>query len=161
MANVFDWLFGKRSDALYDAMHDKRTGLYNYNGFQMLYRDSDQGHSAVIIIELMDCQNMPYKMIEKDMKRLGQAVKKAFRSVDHICRIKTDEIAVIMARMDSSMREVAERKVHFLIDAAKPDSLTVGIAFGDRENPKGDLYHDAISALNRARIQGRDSCVVF
>ena len=161
MAGMFDWLFGKKTDALYDAMHDKKTGLYNNNGFQMLYRDADQGHSAVIIIELMDCQNMPYKMIEKDMKMLANAVKKEFRSVDHICRIKTDEIAVIMARMDSGKREVLEEKIARLIDAAKPDSLTVGIAFGDRENPNGDLFHDAVSALNRARIQGRDSCVIY
>ena len=120
--NPIDWLFGKKNDALYDAMHDKKTGLYNNNGFEMLYRDTDTKHSAVIIIELMDCQNMPYRMIEKDMRRMADEIRKSFRSVDDICRIRTDEIAIIMARMDTSKREVAEKKMEHLFEAVKPDS---------------------------------------
>lgn len=159
--NLYEWFFGKQKSALYLATHDKNTGLYNSNGFDMLYRDADRKHSAMIIIELMDCQNKPYRMIEKDMRRMADEIRKSFRSVDDICRIRTDDIAIIMARMDTSKREVAEKKMEHLFEAVKPDSIVAGIAFGDRENPKADLFHDAVSALNRARINGRDSYVVF
>jgi PleD family two-component response regulator len=36
----------------YNALHDPLTGLYNYSAFDILFRDSDQEHIAVMIADV-------------------------------------------------------------------------------------------------------------
>jgi len=69
-----------------------------------------------------------------------------------------DELVVIMMNMDSSSRDA----VKVIIDQANvmlqkptddlpPVSLSVGVAFADRENPEGDIFKDADTALYRVK----------
>ena len=74
---------------------------------------------------------------------------------------ETADIAIIMTRMDSSKKDVVSEKVGHLFEKMKPDHLCVGVAFGDRDNPKGDLFLGAMSSLNHARINGQDTFVMF
>ena len=42
-----------------------------------------------------------------------------------------------------------------------PVSLSVGVAFSDRKDPQGDIFHDADSALYRVKEAGRKGCAVY
>ena len=42
-----------------------------------------------------------------------------------------------------------------------PVSLSVGVAFSDRENPQGDIFHDADLTLYKVKEAGRKGCAVY
>ena len=46
-------------------------------------------------------------------------------------------------------------------DDLPPVSLSVGIAFSDRENPQGDIFSDADSTLYEVKEAGRRGCAVY
>jgi GGDEF domain-containing protein len=46
-------------------------------------------------------------------------------------------------------------------DDLPPVSLSVGVAFSDRENPKGDIFKDADTALYRVKEAGRKGCEIY
>ena len=67
-----------------------------------------------------------------------------------------------MTRANSSMRQLVENKINkaneILMnpqDDLPPVSLSVGVAFSDRENPQGDIFEDADLALYRVKEAGR------
>ncbi|MBQ7534562.1 MAG: EAL domain-containing protein [Stomatobaculum sp.] len=162
----------KRDMFTYEALHDPLTGLYNHTAFEVLFHDSDKEHIAVLIADIND-----YAVI-KDGKgracadavalRVSEELKKSFRSVDHICRLKEDEFVVIMTRMTSTMKPLIFDKVEQVNEVLqKPDgevlpvSLSVGVAFSDREKPEGDVFQDADTALLRMKQVRRCGCAVF
>jgi len=105
---------------------------------------------------------------DRVLKRVADILKHSFRSVDIICRIGGDEFVVIMTRVDSSMRDLVIRKIEHANellqnpeDDLPPVSLSVGAAFADRKNPKGDIFKDADTALYRVKAAGRCGCRVF
>ena len=90
--------------------------------------------------------------------RVTDVLKSSFRSVDHICRLKEDEFVVIMTRVTSSQKELVFSKIecvnHALLEGTEdllPITLSVGVAFSDREQPDGDVFQDADTALSRMR----------
>ena len=93
----------------YEAMHDPLTGLYNNSAFEVLFRDADHDHIAVMIASVDG-----YEEFRKEkgkaaadllVKRVAGVLRDYFRSVDSVCRLQEDEFAVIMSRMNSSMRQ--------------------------------------------------------
>jgi 16S rRNA (cytosine967-C5)-methyltransferase len=71
-------------------------------------------------------------------------------------------------RVDSSLRQIVLNKmtkVNDLLQHPKDDlppvSLSVGIAFGDRKNPQGDIFTDADTALYRVKEAGRNGCQIY
>ena len=46
-------------------------------------------------------------------------------------------------------------------DDLMPLSLSVGVAFSDRENPSGDIFQDAAAALQRMQEAGRRGCELY
>jgi GGDEF domain-containing protein len=46
-------------------------------------------------------------------------------------------------------------------DDLPPVSLSVGVAFSDREDPQGDIFKDADTALYRVKEAGRNGCQIY
>jgi len=99
---------------------------------------------------------------------VAEILRHSFRSVDILCRIGGDEFAVVMTRVDSSMRQLVLNKINNANDLLQhpkddlpPVSLSVGVAFSDRENPKGDIFKDADTALYRVKEAGRKGCEIY
>ena len=156
----------------YEALHDAVTGLYNHNAFEMLLRDADQEHIALLVaaIDNYDAivQEHGKDIADLVVKKAADVLRGSFRSVDFICRIGKDEFAVIMARMNSAMRklvfdkvEQANRRLEEIDDALPAISLSVGAAFSDRENPQGDIFYDADTALFRVKKVQRSGCAIY
>ena len=152
----------RKDNYTYDSLHDSLTGLYNNRAFEILFRDADHDHIAVLIADIDD-----YTAIKKNrgrayaddlVCRVANVLRSSFRSVDHICRMKEDEFVVIMSRVTSAQKEMVYSKIEKVngslreeTDGLSPITLSIGLAFSDREQPDGDVFQDADSALQRMR----------
>ena len=156
----------------YEAMHDGLTGLLNRNAYELLYRDTDLDHAALLIADVDDFKGVNdrygHDVGDKILKRVADVLQHSFRSVDQIYRIGGDEFVVIMTRANSTMRQLvldkinqANRVLQQGTEDIPPASLSVGVAFCDRENPQGDLLKDADTALYRVKQSGRCGCAIF
>ena len=95
-------------------------------------------------------------------------LRSSFRSADDICRLKADEFVIIMTRMTAPMHTYVYEKISQVNavlqqpqDELPPLSLSVGVAFSDRENPEGDIFQDADSALMRMKKMRNTGCSVY
>ena len=169
------WSMGmrpRRDRFTYNALHDSLTGLYNYSAFDILFHDSDHDHIAVLIAEIEN-----YAGIERDKGRsytdrvvchIAGILRKNFRSVDHICRLQENEFAVIMTRVTSESRNLVFSKIERVNEELKegtenlaPVTLSVGVAFSDRERPDGDVFQDADTALKRLKEMKQTGYAVY
>lgn len=156
----------------YEAMHDGLTGLLNRNAYEIFYRDTDLDHAALLIIDVDKFKGINdtygHDGGDRVLKRVAEVLRHSFRSVDMIYRFGGDEFVVIMTRANSSMRDLLLEKINqanqLLLqgkDNIPPASLSVGVAFCDRENPQGDLLKDADTALYRVKEAGRCGCAIY
>ena len=156
----------------YDAMHDPCTGLYNQSGYEMLLNDADQAHIALILAHVDGFEALRTErgaaVADRVAVRVAGALRNSFRSVDLLCRISDDAFVVIMTRADSGIRNLIVNKVA-QINAAlgepegdlPPVTLSVGVAFSDRENPGEDILLDAEAAMNRVKGNERGGCEIY
>ncbi|MBQ3379013.1 MAG: EAL domain-containing protein [Clostridia bacterium] len=161
-----------REELSHEASHDRLTGLFNRGAYEMMLESVDVDHMALILVDVDYFKSVNdtygHDIGDKVLKRVAEVLKHSFRSVDIICRIGGDEFVVIMTRADSTMRELVRSKIaraNELLrnptDDLPPVSLSVGVAFSDRENPKGDIFKDADTALYRVKEAGRNGCEIF
>ena len=156
----------------YDATHDPLTGLYNRGAYEMFMQTMDTSHIALMLVDVDKFKTVNdtygHDIGDKILRRVAQTLKSRFRSVDIICRIGGDEFVVILTRVDSSMAQTVKTKIlqanEFLMkedQGLPPVSLSVGVAFADRENPRGDIFKDADTALYIVKEAGRCGCAVY
>ena len=161
-----------KNEFTYDALHDPLTGLYNHTAFEILFHDSDKDHIAVLLADIDGFEKFRAeegrKRAEEVTKKVAAVLRSSFRSVDDICRLRDDEFVVIMTRVTSAMRSQVIDKVEMVNeilqhpeDDLPPLSLSVGIAFSDRENPEGDIFQDADTALARMKEVRQCGCALF
>ncbi len=81
------------------------------------------------------------------LKEVSRLLKNAFRSIDYVCRIGGDEFAVVMVDVNSNLQYTVEDKITSINkELAKAEenlpaiSLSVGVAFSDRENPGESIF---------------------
>ncbi len=161
-----------REELSHEASHDRLTGLFNRSAYEMMLESVDKDHMALILVDVDYFKSVNdtygHDMGDRVLKRVADVLKHSFRSVDVICRIGGDEFVVIMTRADSTMRDLVRNKIARAneilrnpTDDLPPVSLSVGVAFSDRENPKGDIFKDADTALYRVKEAGRNGCEIF
>ena len=154
------------------ASHDPLTGLFNRSAYEMMLESVDMEHVAFIMIDVDNFKSVNdtygHDVGDRVLKRVAQILKHSFRSVDVICRIGGDEFVVLMTRANSSMGDLVRGKIeranYQLMhpeDDLPPFSLSVGVAFSDRENPQGDIFTDADTALYRVKESGRRGCEIY
>ena len=163
---------GPKDKFTYDAMHDPLTGLYNHSAFDILFHDSDKDHIAVMIAtvddykEFRDTHGKAYA--DRVIRRVADVLRSSFRSADDVCRLQEDEFVIIMSRMSSSMRDLVFDKIDQINqelnnppEGEQAISLSVGVAFSERENPQGDVFEDADTALMRMKQMRQTGCAVY
>jgi len=156
----------------YDALHDPVTGLYNGSAFEVLLKDADHDHIALLIMDVIDYENIEASctrnMADRVAIHIADTLRQNFRSVDYICRIRKDEYVVIVTRVVSSQHVLVEEKVTLLnrllkepVDDLPAVSLVVGAAFSDREHPNGGIFEDADTALMRIKDTREKMCEIY
>lgn len=155
-----------------EASHDALTGLFNRGAYDLLMESADTEHMALLLIDVDYFKNVNdtygHDTGDKILKRVADLLRKTFRSVDILCRFGGDEFAVVMTRVDSTLGNLVMDKVNKMNytlqhpeDDLPPVSLSVGVAFSDRENPQGDIFKDADTALYRVKEAGRNGCRIY
>ena len=156
----------------YEATHDSLTGLYNRSAFEKFRETLDMTRSAMLLVDLDYFKNVNdtygHDVGDLALKKTAEVLLSSFRSEDFVCRIGGDEFAVIMVHAGSELRELVERKINTANrtlgdpqDGVPALSLSVGVAFGDRENPTEDIFKDADTALYKAKNAGRRCCAFY
>ena len=157
------------------ATKDGLTKLYIYRHFYTLLeneikRSSRYNHEMTLL--MMDIDNFKsvndtYGHAAGDiiLKKVANLLTNAFRTVDYICRIGGDEFAVIMVQMTSDLSYTITQKIAEINrllanpeDGTPAVSLSVGVAFTDRQNPGNSLFKDADIALYYTKEHGRNGC---
>ena len=96
------------------------------------------------------------------LQKVATLLKRTFRSIDYVCRIGGDEFAIIMVEMTSDLKYTIEEKIEAVnetlskeVDGVPAVSLSVGVAFSDRDNAEDDIFKDADKALYYIKEHGR------
>ena len=156
----------------YNALHDPLTGLYNYSAFDILFRDSDQEHIAVLVADVDNYDRVKREKgsdyANRLICRVADVLKANFRSVDHICRLSENEFVVIVTRVTSRSKEMVFSKVDEINKSLRgedngiePVTLITGIAFSDRSRPDGDVFQDADTALQRMKEMRKSGYSIY
>ena len=154
------------------ASHDALTGLFNRGAYDLLMESADKDHMALILIDVDSFKSINdtfgHAVGDQVLRRVAELLKGSFRSVDILCRTGGDKFAVVMTRVNSSMRQLVLDKIGRINDQLQhpkdglpPVSLSAGAAFSDRQNPQGDLFTDADTALYRVKKAGRMGCEIY
>lgn len=155
----------------HQAEHDALTELLNRGSYEKVLSIYEKGEVPFALI-LMDVDifksvNDTYGHAVGDeiLKKVSRLLKSAFRSVDYVCRIGGDEFAVVMVDVTSNLQYTVEDKITSINkELAKTEanlpaiSLSVGVAFSDRENPGESIFEDADKALYYIKEHGKSGC---
>lgn len=155
----------------YNSLHDPLTGLYNASAYELLFRDADQTHLALLLAEVDGykflCDRYGMTTADQTIKRIADEMRRSFRSVDPICRISQSEFVVIMSRVASSQFETIKEKFDQINqtlsreeDGLPAVSLTAGLAFSDQNDPEADIFRKADAALQKAIEAGNRGSVL-
>ena len=176
VADVYNMIFDENrrnhERLTYGNMHDALTGLYNRSAYDFMRNDLDMSHNALLLVDVdkFKTVNDTYGHDVGDMvlKNVAEVLTYSFRSTDLVFRLGGDEFVVIMTNVNSSIREKVKAKIeqaNVMLQKPKddipPTSISVGVAFGDRDNPEGDIFKDADTALYRVKEAGRCGCVIY
>ncbi|MBR5114019.1 MAG: GGDEF domain-containing protein [Oscillospiraceae bacterium] len=161
-----------RDQLNYDATHDALTGVFNRSVFEKLRSRFEGRDNALLIIDVDKFKSINdlngHDVGDKALCLVASLLQENFRAEDYICRIGGDEFAVIMVRANSSMRELVDEKFRQINEILRTPqdglpsfSLSVGVAFGDRENSTGDIFKDADTALYRTKSVRQGGCEFY
>lgn len=161
-----------REQLSYDATHDPLTGVFNRGVFEKLRARCEGRDNALLIVDLDKFKSINdrygHDAGDRALCYVAALLQENFRAEDYICRIGGDEFAVIMVHAGSALRDLVEGKVRRMNeilqtpkDGLPPISLSVGVAFGDRENPTGDIFKDADTALYRTKSVRLGGCEFY
>ncbi len=161
-----------REQLSYDATHDALTGLFNRSVFEKLRTRCNDLNHALLIVDLDKFKQINdtygHDVGDKALCYVAALLQQNFRAEDYICRIGGDEFVVIMVHSGSALRELIDEKIRHINEILKvpkdglpPLSLSVGVAFGDRENPTDDIFKDADTALYRTKSRQRGGCEFY
>ena len=156
------------------AEHDAMTDALNRRSFEKLlhmYENGDTPYALILIdVDTFKTVNDMYGHAVGDeiLKKVTGLLKKAFRSIDHVCRIGGDEFAIIMVEMTSDLKYTIEEKIKAVNEELGTEnenipavSLSVGVAFSDRENSGESIFKDADQALYYVKEYGRKGCSFY
>lgn len=156
----------------YEASHDQLTGLYNRKVFEKMRESAGRRAQTMLLFDVDSFKsvNDTYGHSTGDLvlQKVANALRSNFRSEDYVCRIGGDEFAVLMLHTNSTMRELIERKILRITkmladssDGLPTVTLSIGVAFCDRENPTDDIYKDADTAQYSVKERGRNGYAFY
>ena len=158
----------------HQAEHDALTGLLNRGAFEKVLRIYEDGGAPFALIladvDIFKSVNDTYGHAVGDeiLKKTAELLQKTFRSIDYICRIGGDEFAIVMVEMTTDLQYTIREKIDYVNQQLEKQehglpavSLSVGVAFADRENPGESMFKDADKALYYVKEHGKDGCSFY
>ena len=177
LANTYNMILEQsihnRDKLVYQAEHDKMTGLYNRTGYDSIYRRIKLDKSAYILVDIDRFKQVN----DKFGHEVGDAVlveatkllSEAFDSDDsYVFRIGGDEFSVIVEGVEEGFAEEVIEKFKSINEKLKTSapklpivSLSAGIAFGELGDTTDSLFKKADIALYSMKRHGRAGTTVY
>ena len=163
----------KTQKLTYTASHDALTGVYNRTEFDRYYRRIEKQQNVGIIVADVDHfkqynDEFGHDIGDRVLCTAVEAMKRHFRTVDHISRIGGDEFCIIMPRTGQKDAEKISEKIHQINKELSEESgdlppvtISTGVAFWDRPDPDGSLFKDADTILLELKKTRGDCCAVW
>lgn len=158
----------------HQAEHDALTELLNRGSYEKvlsIYEKGEVPFALILVdVDIFKSVNDTYGHAVGDeiLKKVSRLLKNAFRSIDYVCRIGGDEFVVVMVDVNSNLQYTVEDKITSINkELAKAEenlpaiSLSVGVAFSDRENPGESIFKDADKALYYIKEHGKSGCEFY
>ena len=174
---AIEYNFIRRNDILnneklsYEAAHDKLTGLYNRNGYYSIYNDLKLDDLIYVLIDVDYFKQVNDKyghnIGDVVLKKVADTLKSVFDRA-YIFRIGGDEFSILIEGIGSNSLDDIKQKISKadLMLAGEennipPCRLSVGIAFGDKNDTTDSLFKKADLALYRSKNNGRDGITLY
>ena len=149
------------------AEHDPLTSLYNRGTFDRLRQEYESLPIALMLIDVDFFKTINdthgHETGDDVLKKVARLLDQNFRETDFPCRVGGDEFAVIMTDASSEMKTLVKEKILRISEALQDTSdgvpsvtLSVGVAFNDRDGGTEDIYKDADRALYVVKTHGRN-----
>lgn len=155
----------------HQAEHDPLTDLLNRGSYDRVFELYEKEHRdfALILIDVDTFKTVNdtygHAVGDKILKKVAWLLTIIFRTIDYVCRIGGDEFAIIMVEMTSDLDYTITEKITEINrrlsnpdDGLPPVSLSVGVAFTDRQEPGKSQFTDADSALYYTKEHGKHGC---
>ena len=141
----------------YIAEHDKLTGVLNRMGYESVYRDLHLEKTIFILVDLDDFKaindNHGHHVGDRMLKKISGILTKHFPN-DYVCRIGGDEFAILIFDYKDDIREQLEKRFEAVEKEAEntkdklpKESLSIGVAFGTKDDDTDSLYRKADRAM--------------
>ena len=156
----------------YEAEHDELTNLYNRGVFEKMREELPADSYTMILVDVDYFKEVNdtygHDIGDRILRKVASMLQASFRSEDYVCRIGGDEFAVLMLHAGKNLHDLVERKMSDVNqklqnpdDSLPSASLSIGVAFGDRDNPGDDIYRDADKALYQVKRSGRANIAFY
>lgn len=153
----------------HEAEHDALSDLLNrgsFNKILSLYNEGNLSYALLIVdIDTFKSVNDTYGHAVGDavIQYVANKIRSAFRVTDYVFRIGGDEFAIIMLDMSTNHRSAVEEKLLALQESLKETpkgipavTVSVGVAFSDRQDPSGSIFQDADKMLYTVKEGGKN-----
>ncbi len=161
-----------KESLLYQAEHDKLTGLLNRTGYDDVYQKISLDHTLFILLDIDKFKDVNdeygHAAGDKVLKRVSDTMIFYFHGDStHVFRIGGDEFAIITENSSEEMvNETASRCAQMnkeLKGGSKQlqISLSIGIALGNALDTTDTLFKKADLALYHTKNSGRGRVTVF
>ncbi len=156
----------------YTASHDALTGLINRADFDRLFETAASEQIGLVVADVDHFKQyndeFGHDIGDKVLQAASNALKHSFRAEDQVCRIGGDEFCVIMPGLchadgDQIRERIVRinRELEHVGDDLPPITISAGVAFWNRPNPKGTIFKDADSALIDLKKTRDGCCAVY
>ena len=158
---------------IYEAEHDKLTGLYNRAGYDSIFRRVKLAKAVYILLDIdrfkMINDEYGHAIGDNVLIRVGKSIKKNFEEENiSVFRLGGDEFSVIIEGVDHDNSKKLVDKCQKINDDLKKDmkdcpgsTLSIGIAFGEENDTTDTLFKKADIALYFTKRNGRANACVY
>ena len=158
---------------IYEAEHDKLTGLYNRTGYDALYRRMKLNRTIYVLMDIDKFKEvndtLGHEMGDKVLIRTAGALEKCFKEDNaYVFRIGGDEFAILIenASMDMDI-DVVQRCKKLDEELSRSQgkipgtTLSIGVAHGTIDDTTDTLFKKADTALYRVKQAGRANVSLY
>ena len=157
---------------IFEAEHDKLTGLYNRTGYITIYHRMTLNKVTYVLLDVDNFKEINDKyghsIGDKVLVRLSKAINKFFESDEntYIFRIGGDEFSILIEDDSLVIDDLVKKLKNMDKELSNPEkdvpglTLSIGIAHGKGADTTDTLFKKADKALYRVKKHGRDNIMM-
>ena len=158
---------------VYEAEHDKLTGLYNRTGYDTLYRRMKLNRTIYILLDIDKFKEVNdsfgHETGDKVLIRTATALEKYFNEdTAYVFRIGGDEFAILIEDASMDMDAQVIKKCKKLDEELSKTqgripgtTLSIGVAHGTLNDTTDTLFKKADTALYKVKQAGRANVSLY